>query len=86
MVNVYRGGNDAYGHFTVANGTALHWAVYYGQQEIAKLLIEKGAGMYMCIIILTFKSLMVKFGSEVLCFTSQKLSGCTAIVISVYKH
>ena len=24
-------------------GTALHWAAYYGQQDIAKLLIDNGA-------------------------------------------
>ena len=41
-VNECRGGS-AYPH-AVSNGTALHWAVYYGQLEIAKLLISNGAG------------------------------------------
>ena len=27
------------------SGTALHWAAYYGQLDIAKLLIESGASM-----------------------------------------
>ena len=44
-MNECRGGRDEHGNFIVANGTALHWAAYYGQLEIAKLLIEKGAGM-----------------------------------------
>ena len=44
-MNECRGGRDEHGNLIVANGTALHWATYYGQLEIAKLLIEKGAGM-----------------------------------------
>jgi len=27
------------------SGTALHWAAYYGQLDIAKLLIDSGASM-----------------------------------------
>jgi len=27
------------------DGTALHWAAHYGQQDIAKLLIDNGASM-----------------------------------------
>ena len=46
-VNEYRGGSANYRHFSVASGTALHWAVYYGQLEIAQLLLDKGAGMIM---------------------------------------
>lgn len=44
-VNKCKGGKHTHGHFRVANGTALHWAAYYGQTRIAKLLIQKGAGM-----------------------------------------
>ena len=45
-VNECKGGEHAHGHFRVSNGTALHWAAYYGQSGIAKLLIDKGAGMH----------------------------------------
>jgi len=45
-VNECKGGEHAHGHFHVSNGTALHWAAYYGQSGIAKLLIDKGAGEY----------------------------------------
>ena len=41
-----RGGRDSHGKVIVVNGTALHWAVYYGQLEIAQLLIENRAGIY----------------------------------------
>ena len=44
-VNECKGGEHTHGHFCVANGTALHWAAYYGQSGIAKLLIDNGAGM-----------------------------------------
>ena len=44
-VNHYRGDYACGGGFEVKNGTALHWAAYYGNFEIANLLIEKGAGM-----------------------------------------
>lgn len=43
-VNEYKGGNNSHQHFAVANGTALHWAVYFGQLKIAQLLLENGAG------------------------------------------
>ena len=43
-VNVCRGGNACYKHHAVSNGTALHWAAFYGQLEIAKQLLEKRAG------------------------------------------
>ena len=42
-VNEFRGGSASHNHFLVARGTALHWAAYYGQLEIAQLLIDKGA-------------------------------------------
>lgn len=45
LVNKCRGGNVVHRHFAVSNGTALHWAVSFGQLEITKLLLEKGAGM-----------------------------------------
>ena len=45
-VNKCRGGRDSHGKVIVVNGTALHWAAYYGQLEIAKLLIKKEAGIY----------------------------------------
>ena len=41
-VNECRGGS-AYPH-AVSNGTALHWAVYYGQLDVTRLLISCGAG------------------------------------------
>ena len=44
-VNRYRGGHATEGGFEVEDGTALHWAAYYGKYHAAKLLIEKGAGV-----------------------------------------
>ena len=44
-VNKYKGGNAIHRHFAVGNGTALHWAVYYGRQNFAKLLLDNGAGI-----------------------------------------
>ena len=44
-VNECRGGKAFPGHNAVANGTALHWAVLFGQLEIANLLINNGAGI-----------------------------------------
>ena len=44
-VNDCKGGTASHGHFFVGDGTALHWAAYYGQLEIAKLLLNNGAGM-----------------------------------------
>ena len=43
-VNECKGGEHAHGNFHVSNGTALHWAAYYGQPGIAKLLLDNGAG------------------------------------------
>ena len=43
-VNECRGGSAFPRHHAVADGTALHWAVYYGQLEIAELLLRNGAG------------------------------------------
>ena len=45
-VNECKGGEHAHGHFCVSNGTALHWAAYYGQSGIAKLLLDNRAGMH----------------------------------------
>ena len=42
--NEYRGGRAFPRHHAVADGTALHWAVYYGQLEITQLLLDNGAG------------------------------------------
>ena len=42
--NECRGGRAFPRHYAVANGTALHWAVYYGQLGIAQLLLDNGAG------------------------------------------
>ena len=42
--NQYRGGRAFPRHHAVANGTALHWAVYYGKLEITQLLLDNGAG------------------------------------------
>ena len=44
-VNRKRSGSSSHRHHAVANGTALHWAVYYGQVEIARVLLESGAGI-----------------------------------------
>ena len=44
-VNTCRGGRANHRHFVVADGTALHWAVYYGQLDIAKQLLSKDAGI-----------------------------------------
>ena len=44
-VNDCRGGSASHHPFAVANGTALHWAVYYGQLNIAQLLLRNGAGI-----------------------------------------
>ena len=44
-VNECKGGSNSHQHFAVANGTALHWAVYHGQLEIAQLLLCNGAGI-----------------------------------------
>ena len=44
-MNGCRGGSGYPGHFAVANGTALHWAVYYGQLEVAQVLLDNGAGI-----------------------------------------
>ena len=43
-VNECRGGSKFPRLFAVANGTVLHWAVYYGQLEIAQILLDNGAG------------------------------------------
>ena len=45
-MNECKGGRHTHGHFSVSDGTALHWAAYFGQLKIAKLLIDKGAGMH----------------------------------------
>ena len=47
-VNICRGGSSYHQHIAVANGTALHWAAYYGQLEIAQLLLDNGAGRSNC--------------------------------------
>ena len=44
-VNYCRGGNASRQPFAVADGTALHWAVFYGQLDIALLLLQNGAGI-----------------------------------------
>ena len=43
-MNECRGGRAFPRHYAVANGTALHWAVYYGQLGITQLLLDNGAG------------------------------------------
>lgn len=47
-VNECKGGKAFPGHNAVAYGTALHWAALYGQLEIAELLFDHGAGIYLC--------------------------------------
>ena len=44
-INRCRGGKVLPTYSSFDNGTALHWAAYYGQLEIAELLLERGAGM-----------------------------------------
>ena len=44
-VNRRRGGQCNTNNFEVRNGTALHWAAYYGKVEIAKKFLERGASM-----------------------------------------
>ena len=50
-MNHCRGGFASGGGFVVQDGTALHWAAYYGSFEIAKLLIEKGAGVVLLTVV-----------------------------------
>ena len=38
-----RGGECSTNDFEVSDGTALHWAAYYGKVEIAKKCLERGA-------------------------------------------
>ena len=54
-VNKCRGGWANHRHFVVADGTALHWAVYYGQLDIAQQLLRQDAGMSISIIIFIIK-------------------------------
>ena len=42
-INHKRGGEDKSNDFEVRDGTALHWAAYFGKVEIAKLLLGKEA-------------------------------------------
>ena len=49
-MNECRGGSANYRHFAVANGTALHWAVYYGRLEVVQLLLTNGAGISNCYV------------------------------------
>ena len=49
-VNEFRDGRACHRHFVLADGTALHWAVYYGQLEIAQQLLHQHAGISNCII------------------------------------
>ena len=49
-VNECRGGRAHHRHFVLADGTALHWAVYYGQVEIAQELLSRHAGISYSII------------------------------------
>lgn len=44
-VNRRRGGKCNTNDFEVSNGTALHWAAYYGKVEVAKKFLERGASM-----------------------------------------
>ena len=46
-VNRSRGGSSwsLTARYIHEGGTALHWAAYYGQQEIAQLLMTSGASM-----------------------------------------
>jgi len=50
-INCKRGGNHASNDFEVKDGTALHWAAYYGKVEIVKKCLERGASMFMIIAV-----------------------------------
>ena len=58
-MNSHKGGRASHGHFFVCNGTALHWAAYYGQLKIAELLLKNNAGMYNAIFAIAMQ-LIVK--------------------------
>ena len=45
-----RGGHATEGGFEVEDGTALHWAAYYGNYHATELLIEKGAGAIVLVL------------------------------------
>ena len=48
-VNRYRGGFAiSGGGFLVQDGTAMHWAAYYGSCDIVKMLTDNGAGGVLC--------------------------------------
>lgn len=50
-LNHSRGRNPDSNDFEVADGTALHWAAYYGKKEIVEQLFKKGASESMhCIV------------------------------------
>ena len=64
-VNCYRGGYDSEGGFVVEDGTALHWAAYYGNYRAAKLLIEKGAGVILLVLYSQLKLVLLMHGFKV---------------------
>ena len=50
-INCKRGGECSTNNFEVRDGTALHWAAYYGKVEIVKKCLESGASMFMIIVV-----------------------------------
>ena len=73
-MNEYRGGSDFSRRHAVANGTALHWAVYYGQLEIAQLLLNSGAGImaYPIYVGMTLKKMAATLSAPMTCSKSWK--------------
>ena len=47
-INHYRGGFAIKDGLVLENGTALHWAAYYGQLAIVKALIEEAGLIVKC--------------------------------------
>jgi len=54
------------------SGTALHWAAYYGQFDIAKLLIDSGASMYLNVSLLLLLLLLLFLSTFLFLFVKQK--------------
>ena len=80
-VNECKGGSDFPRHHAVANGTALHWAVYYGQLEIAQLLLNSGAGImaYAIYVGMTSKKMAATLSAPMTC--SKYGNVCVRLVI-----
>ena len=74
-MNKCRGGSVTHRHFAVSNGTALHWAVSYGQTEIVQLLLDGGAGMLQMFQLLVDTNIHRYTSILLLIFNSRGLGG-----------